>query len=118
MGPRWRCSPTPSIAISTGKSFEAALAVLLAGGRRVHLPVPASGTRPLCCGRTFLAVGAVDEAKMECARLLEALSPFVARGVPILGLEPSCLYSLRDELLALMPSDATRALSARARRRS
>jgi FAD/FMN-containing dehydrogenase/Fe-S oxidoreductase len=94
--------------------LEAALAVLVASGRRVHLPAPVSATRPLCCGRTFLAVGAVDDAKREARRVVEALLPFVARGVPVLGLEPSCLYSLRDEFPALLPGDATRALAARA----
>ncbi len=48
-----------------------------------------------------MATGQVDKARAEAARLLEALSPFVARGVPVVGLEPSCLFTLRDEFLAL-----------------
>jgi Fe-S oxidoreductase len=57
------------------------------------------GERPVCCGRTFLAAGLVDEAKQEARRMLDTFKPFVDRGVPIVGLEPSCLLSLRDEFL-------------------
>jgi FAD/FMN-containing dehydrogenase/Fe-S oxidoreductase len=64
---------------------------------------PALRRRPLCCGRTFLSVGLVDEARAEAARLLAAAAPFVARGVPVVGLEPSCLLTLRDEFRALLP---------------
>jgi Fe-S oxidoreductase len=54
--------------------------------------------RPLCCGRTFLAAGLVDEARTEARRLIAALLPFANRGVPIVGLEPSCLLTLKDEM--------------------
>lgn len=55
-------------------------------------------SRPLCCGRTFLAAGLVDEARTEARRLIEALLPLAQRGVPIVGLEPSCLLTLKDEM--------------------
>ena len=55
---------------------------------------------PLCCGRTYLAAGLVDEARAEAQRMLDALAPHLARGAPVVGLEPSCLLSLRDEYLA------------------
>ena len=42
-------------------------------------------SRPLCCGRTFLSVGAVDEARHEMQRTLDALAPYVTRGVPVVG---------------------------------
>jgi Fe-S oxidoreductase len=58
-----------------------------------------NGKRPLCCGRTFLAAGLVDEAKAEAKRTLDALLPYVERGVAIVGLEPSCLLTMRDEFL-------------------
>jgi len=70
---------------------RAALRVLEAAGRRVHAPAG------LCCGRTFLSVGMVDQAKREAAKMQDALAPYAERGVPIVGLEPSCLFSLRDE---------------------
>jgi FAD/FMN-containing dehydrogenase/Fe-S oxidoreductase len=76
---------------------RAALAVLRAAGYRVHLPQAPDGGRPLCCGRTFLYAGLVDQAQAEARRLLEALRPYIQRGLPIIGLEPSCLLTLRDE---------------------
>jgi FAD/FMN-containing dehydrogenase/Fe-S oxidoreductase len=90
--------------------LDAAVDVLTAGGWRVHTAQPTDGSaRPLCCGRTFLAVGAVEEAKVEARRMLDGLMPYVRRGVPVVGLEPSCLLTLRDELPALLPGpDATR----------
>jgi len=51
-------------------------------------------------------VGMADRAKREAAHLLNTLAPAIARGVPIIGLEPSCLYALRDELPALIPGAA------------
>ncbi|MEQ5844160.1 FAD-binding protein [Paraburkholderia acidicola] len=77
---------------------RAAQRVLEAAGYTVHFNTVA-GERPLCCGRTFLTAGLVDEAKREARRMLDALRPFVARGVPVVGLEPSCLLTLRDEFL-------------------
>jgi Fe-S oxidoreductase len=93
---------------------RAALAVLEAAGYRVHLARAADGARPLCCGRTFLAAGQVDEAKAEARRTIEALRPYVARGLPVIGLEPSCLYTLRDEFKAMLPGADSEALAARA----
>jgi glycerol-3-phosphate dehydrogenase subunit C len=84
---------------------HAALDVLKAGGYRVIVAQPgadaADPARPLCCGRTYLAHGMIGEARAEASRMLAALQPHVAAGRPIIGLEPSCLLSLRDECLAL-----------------
>ncbi len=90
------------------ETIDAALAVLNSAGYRVHLAAPSDGGRPLCCGRTFLSVGKVDEARREAERSLEALAPYVAQGMPVLGLEPSCLFSFRDEIPSLVRSDAAR----------
>ena len=87
------------------ENLDAALRVLVAGGYRVHIPRPADGGRPLCCGRTFLSAGLVDHARAELDRLVATYAPFAARGVPIVGLEPSCLLTLRDELLSLRSDD-------------
>ena len=89
---------------------RAAVTVLTAGGYQVHLPVPIDGSRrPLCCGRTFLSIGHVEAAKQEARRTLDALAPFIARGVPVVGLEPSCLLSFRDEVPAILATaDAKR----------
>ncbi|MBA5828165.1 hypothetical protein H3259_26340, partial [Escherichia coli] len=47
------------------ENLDAALRVLVDGGYRVHLPRAIDGGRPLCCGRTFLSVGLVENAKAE-----------------------------------------------------
>lgn len=85
------------------ENLEAAERVLLAGGYRLHRAGAAGGGRPLCCGRTFLSAGLVDQARAEARRTLDALAPFVARGARVVGLEPSCLLSFRDEFSALLP---------------
>jgi FAD/FMN-containing dehydrogenase/Fe-S oxidoreductase len=96
------------------ENVHAAERVLTRAGYRVVSPDPASG-RPLCCGRTFLAAGLVDEARHEARRMLDALAPYVAAGTPIVGLEPSCLLTLRDEFPAILPGAETKALANRAR---
>jgi Fe-S oxidoreductase len=97
------------------ENLDAALAVLGAGGYRVHVATPVDGSsRPLCCGRTFLSVGKVDEARQEAERVLAALEPFVARGVPVVGLEPSCILGFRDEIPAIVPDARARALAGQA----
>jgi len=87
-----------------------ALRVLQAAGYTVHAPDMGTA-RPLCCGRTYLSAGLVHEAKIEAKRTIDALLPFVERGVPIVGLEPSCLLTLRDEFLTMLPGAETSALS-------
>jgi FAD/FMN-containing dehydrogenase/Fe-S oxidoreductase len=97
------------------ETVDAALKVLQAGGYRVHVAAPVDGAaRPLCCGRTFLSVGRVDAARREAGRVIAAVAPFVERGVPVIGLEPSCLFGFRDEIPALLTGDATRRLAAHA----
>ncbi len=95
-------------------NVEAALTVLEAAGYDVRLAAPPDGGRPLCCGRTFLAAGLVDEARAEVRRTIAALRPFIERDVPIIGLEPSCLLTLRDEFTVLEPGAETRVLAERA----
>jgi FAD/FMN-containing dehydrogenase/Fe-S oxidoreductase len=93
------------------ENIEAALAVLAAAGYGIHLPKATDGSRPLCCGRTFLAVGLVDEARREAERSIAALAPLVARGIPVIGLEPSCILGFRDEIPALVKSAEARLLA-------
>jgi len=81
---------------------RAAERVLKASGYRVHHPVTAGGRTP-CCGRTYLAAGMVDEAKVEARRFIESMQPAIKAGLPIIGLEPSCLLTLRDEFGVLLP---------------
>jgi Fe-S oxidoreductase len=84
------------------ENARAAIRVLQAAGCKVHAAQPLSSGRPLCCGRTFLAAGMVEEAKAEASRTLDALRPYVERGIPVIGLEPSCLFSFRDEYAVLL----------------
>jgi FAD/FMN-containing dehydrogenase/Fe-S oxidoreductase len=91
----------------------AAERVLGRAGYRVNTPEPAV-SRPLCCGRTFLAAGLVDEARAEARRMIDALRPAIATGTPVIGLEPACLLTLRDEFPSLLPGEETRALAAQA----
>jgi len=95
------------------ETIDAAVAVLTAGGYRVHFATP-KGQRPLCCGRTFLSVGKVDQARREAERTLAALAPFAAKGIPVLGLEPSCLFTFRDEIPSLVKSDTAHRVAGRA----
>src|ERR1700749_3800973 len=96
------------------ENLDAAIRVLAAGGYRVRLPKPINGSRPLCCGRTFLSAGLVDAARAELDRLGQTYAPLATRGVPIVGLEPSCLLTLRDELLALRKDETAKIISAHA----
>ncbi len=77
----------------------AAARVLKAAGYLVHTVEKAGGHH--CCGRTFLANGMVAEAKARAGALIDALLPLAEAGVPIVGLEPSCLLTLRDETLVM-----------------
>ncbi len=130
--PRWRRdalkdaeSPAPTEQADVvlfgdcfGRYFEpevprAALKVLLAAGGRVAI-AGARGRRPLCCGRTYLSTGMTAAARAEARRTLDALLPVVGRGGAIVGLEPSCILTLRDEYPALLPGPDTDAVAARA----
>ena len=119
--PRWRWSTFRGVKPSTERGREVVLFadtfstyfepdvardaadVLTAFGYRVITPRAADRGRPLCCGRTFLNSGLVDEAKVEARRVFDSLAPYLARGIPIIGLEPSCLLTLRDEFTTLLP---------------
>ena len=96
------------------ENARAALRVLDAAGYRTHVAQAPAGERPLCCGRTFLSAGLVDEARHEARRMLDALAPWRERRVPVIGLEPSCLFTLRDEFRAMIPGHETSELASQA----
>ena len=79
----------------------AAVEVLERAGFRVIIP-----RRQLCCGRPLYDQGMLEQAKARLRDVMEALDPFVAVGIPIVGLEPSCILTFRDELPSLFPDDA------------
>ncbi len=86
--------------------------VLQAAGYRIHAPAPGNGH--YCCGRTYLASGMVDRAKAKAGALVNALAPFARAGIPIVGLEPSCLLTLRDETLVMGLGDAAKVVASQA----
>jgi FAD/FMN-containing dehydrogenase/Fe-S oxidoreductase len=96
------------------ENVRAAIRVLEAAGCSVHTARPLAAGRPLCCGRTFLTAGMVEQARVEARRTLDALRPYLERGTPIIGLEPSCLFSFRDEYAVLFKDQPSEALSANA----
>ena len=77
----------------------AAVELLEAAGYNVVLP----GHK--CCGRPLISHGLVDAARAAARETVARLAPFAAQGIPIVGLEPSCLLTLRDEYLTLLPDD-------------
>jgi Fe-S oxidoreductase len=88
-----------------------AVAVLEALGYRVELP-----DRPVCCGLTWYSTGRLGAARRVLRRSLRTLRPWLAAGVPVVGLEPSCLAALRAEAGELLPGDpGAEALAAAAR---
>jgi Fe-S oxidoreductase len=82
-------------------TVAASAAVLDHLGYEVVTLQPADGKRALCCGRTFLSAGLMDQARVEARRMLAAVRPHLAAETPVVGLEPSCLLTLRDEYLSL-----------------
>jgi FAD/FMN-containing dehydrogenase/Fe-S oxidoreductase len=78
---------------------EGAVRLFAAAGARIHLP------EVVCCGRPMLSEGLVDEARKNAGRNLDLLMPLVERDVPLVGLEPSCILTLRDDYRKLLPDD-------------
>lgn len=85
------------------ENLKAAMNVLSAAGYTVEVAEPESG-RPLCCGRTYLASGLVKEAAEELSRAAEILIPRINAGATVIGLEPSCVLTFRDEAPKLKKS--------------
>ena len=93
------------------ENLQAALKVLQAAGYRVHIPHKSKSknqsnnentcSKEFCCGRTYLAAGMVDKAKETLGELVDHLSPYAQMNIPIIGLEPSCLFTLKDEALVM-----------------
>jgi len=95
---------------------HAAMRVLQAAGYSVHVASKAAlhnttGSQHLCCGRTYLANGMVDKAREHAREMIQALLPFAEKQIAIVGLEPSCLLTLRDEALVLGLGEAALTVS-------
>jgi Fe-S oxidoreductase len=89
----------------------AAVRVLEDAGFRVTVPAGRA-----CCGLTWISTGQLEGARRRLVRLVDVLSPYAVRGVPIVGLEPSCTAVLRGDLTGLLPDDPRAAPVARATR--
>jgi FAD/FMN-containing dehydrogenase/Fe-S oxidoreductase len=93
------------VTYNTPEIGRAAVELLEAGGYRVEL------ADKKCCGRPLISKGMLAEAQAHAEWNVERLYPWVARGVSIVGLEPSCLLTLRDETPELVRTDAARAVA-------
>ena len=82
------------------EAAKAAVEVLERAGYQVEIP-----PRPLCCGRPLYDFGMLDEAEKLWQQTIGVLRPYLRDGVPIVGLEPSCVAAFRDELVNLFPND-------------
>ncbi|MDR9424591.1 MAG: FAD-linked oxidase C-terminal domain-containing protein [Marinobacter sp.] len=78
----------------------AAVRVLEALGYEVRLP-----GKPLCCGRPLYDYGFLDKARKRLEQTMSALEPAIQEGIPVVGVEPSCMSVFRDELLNFFPND-------------
>src|SRR6185437_15351868 len=78
----------------------AAVEVLEAAGYQVEVPQQA-----LCCGRPLYDYGMLNTARRLLRNILDTLQPQIEQGVPVVGLEPSCVAVFRDELINLFPND-------------
>ena len=94
------CGRTPSTTTSRSDVLQAAVEVLEDAGYRVEIP-----PRPLCCGRPLYDWGMLDTAERLWRQTLATLRPWIRAGVPVVGLEPSCVAAFRDELVNLFPND-------------
>lgn len=108
-------APTVALFADTWATFhdtgpaEAAVRVLEAVGARVEL-VPYR-----CCGRPLISKGLLREARTQATANVASLTPYVERGVPVLGLEPSCISAFTDDYRSLVPGAATDAVAAHVR---
>ena len=78
---------------------EGAVRLFAAAGARVHLP------KVVCCGRPMLSEGLIEEARKNAKRNMDLLWPLIERGLPLVGLEPSCILTMRDDYKKLLPGD-------------
>jgi len=100
----WADSFTDAFASSSGR---AAVALLEAAGLRVGVVGETA-----CCALTWVSTGQLDAARRILARTLDVLHPYVERGVPVLGLEPSCLATLRSDAVELSEDPRAAAVAA------
>jgi Fe-S oxidoreductase len=82
-------------------NIQSAYTVLSAAGYQVYTTDALSLNRPLCCGRSQLAVGNIDAARKSASTMIAAVLPFIEQGATLVGLEPACLLMAHDEWLSM-----------------
>ncbi len=94
------------------ENLRSAVRVLRNAGYQPFYPKPeVKSHKALCCGKTHLSVGNILKAKEAAERLVKTYLPFVQRGLPIVGLEPSCLFALKDEIPSLLKTNDAKLVS-------
>ena len=94
------------------ENLRSAVRVLRNAGYQPFYPKPeGKSQKALCCGKTHLSVGNISKAKEAAERLVKTYLPFVQRGLPIVGLEPSCLFALKDEIPSLLKTNDAKLVS-------
>jgi FAD/FMN-containing dehydrogenase/Fe-S oxidoreductase len=79
---------------------QAAVKVLRAAGFNVLIE-----RQQACCGRPMISKGLLEKARRMAEHNLTVLAPYAERGIPIVGLEPSCVSAIKDEYLEFFPED-------------
>jgi len=82
------------------KTAQAAVEALESGGYQVLIP-----DRWLCCGRPFYDFGMLDQSEHALRQVIDTLRPAIEAGIPVVGLEPSCVSVFRDDMRNLLPHD-------------
>ncbi len=89
------------------ENVRSAIKVLKKAGYFPFIPTLENSSKVLCCGRTYLTNGLINHAKNEVLRILETYKPYLKNGISIVGLEPSCILSFRDEIPNLIKNEET-----------
>ena len=92
------------------ENVRSAIKVLNAAGFIPFIPKSKNIKKVMCCGRTYLSNGLINNAKIEANNVIDTLLPYLSQGINVVGLEPSCILSFRDELPALLENKNTELL--------
>ena len=94
------------------ENLRSAVRVLRNAGYQPFYPKPeGKSQKALCCGKTHLSVGNISKARESAERLVKTYLPYVRMGLPIVGLEPSCLFALKDEIPSLLKTQDAKLVS-------
>ena len=88
-------------------NVRSAIKVLRKAGYFPFIPTLENSSKVLCCGRTYLTNGLINHAKKEVLNILETYRPYLKNGISVVGLEPSCILSFRDEIPNMVKNKET-----------